>query len=147
MRKELTSRWTFIYKIVIPTIWTMAIVGITGFVLWDSHDFRSFLILAMLLPILILLRIKQISYDDTHIYVSNFRTQLKYELKDIKSLNEGSFLSLDPFFEIEIIEGRGIKKFDFMPRIDEQIKFTFGGRATGRLLELKEIIKINKVTT
>ena len=147
MKKHLSSDWTFVYKIVIPTIWTLVILLIIALVLWDSHDLRAFFILLILLPTFFMIKIKRVTYDDKFIYISNFRTEWTYELSNVKSINEANMASFDPFFEVEIIEETGVKKFDFMPRIFEYLYYLFNREMTGRLLELKNKINDNRVMT
>jgi hypothetical protein len=54
------------------------------------------------------------------------RTSKTYELKDVKAINEGNIMSLDPFFEIEFRNKNGsIDKVDFMPKVSEQLTFMF----------------------
>lgn len=92
----------------------------------------------MVLPMLLTLKIKQVSYDDENIYVYNWRTTRTYELRDIKTISEGNIMSLDPFFEIEIRDKDGtIKKVDFMPKVFEQMTFMFTKKYTGHLLDIK----------
>jgi hypothetical protein len=117
------------------------------FIFIDSNDPRTFLMVIMLLPMLLTIKIQQVSYDDKNIYVYNWRTTKTYELKDIKAINEGSMLSFDPYFEIEIIDKDGvIKKVDFMPKIFEQLTFMFTKKYTGHLLDIKtKIINSKRV--
>lgn len=91
------------------------------------------------------IKIQQVSYDDKNIYVYNWRSTKIYELKDIKSINEGSMLTFDPYFQIEIIDKDGaIKKVDFMPKIIEQLTFMFTKKYTGHLLDIKTKILNSK---
>ncbi len=108
------------------------------FVFIDSNDPRTFFMIVMVLPILLTTKIKQVSYDDRNIYVYNWRTTRTYELRDIKAINEGNIVSLDPFFEIEIRDQDGtIIKVDFMPKVLEQLNFTFTKKYSGHLLDIK----------
>lgn len=87
---------------------------------------------------LLVIKIQQVSYDDKYVYIYNWRTTRTYELKDIKSINEGNMLAFDPFFEIEILDKNGtIKKVDFMPRVFEQLTYMFTKKYTGQLLDFK----------
>lgn len=138
MKKHLTSKLTVFYKIVFPTAWTLLIVGLIIFIYIDSNDPKTFAIALMWLPMLLPIRIKEISYDEESIYVYNWRTTKVYDLSDIKAINEGNIMSLDPFFEMEIREKDGsIKKIDFMPKVSEQLTFLFTKKYTGHLYDLK----------
>jgi len=95
----------------------------------------------MIMPIMIFLKLKRVSYDDNNVYISNWRTNWTYELKNVKAIHEGNIAGLDPFFELEIIEQKGeLRKIDFMPKVSEQLNFIFTGKYTGRLLEFKNKI-------
>jgi hypothetical protein len=145
MRKYLTSKLTIFYKIIFPAIWTLIIVGLMIFIFIDSHDPKTFLLMLMVLPMLLVMKIQQVSYDDRNIYVYNWRTTRTYELRDIKAINEGNIMSLDPFFEIEIRDKNGtIKKVDFMPKVFEQLTFMFTKKYTGQLLDIKTKITESK---
>jgi hypothetical protein len=91
----------------------------------------------MILPIIIVFKIKLVSFDNEHIFISNGRTETTYNISDLKSINE-PYNIYDPFFEIELIGKNGrTEKFDFMARFEEQWSYVFLGQITGRLLELK----------
>ncbi len=108
------------------------------FIFIDSNDPRTFFMIVMVLPMLLTIKIKQVRYDDRNIYVYNWRTTRTYELRDIKAINEGNMMSLDPFFEIEIRDKDGtIKKVDFMPKVFEQLTFMFTKKYSGHLLDIK----------
>jgi len=140
MRKELSSGLTFVYKFVIPTLWTLVVVLGTIFAYLDSKQLGNFLMLLMILPILLFIRLKKVSFDKEFIYVSNWRTETTYELSKIKSINERDMSRFSPWFELEIRNIKGeTEKIDFMPRIMDHMRFRFSGRFTGRLLELKTL--------
>ncbi|MBI3221342.1 MAG: hypothetical protein HYZ44_17660 [Bacteroidetes bacterium] len=145
MKKLLTSQLTVFYKIVFPTIWTLIFVGLMIFIFIDSNDPRTFFMVIMILPMLLVIKIQQVSYDDKNVYIYNWRTTQTYELKDIKSINEGNILTFDPFFEIEILAKNGtIKKVDFMPRVFEQLTYMFTKKYTGQLLDFKTKVATSK---
>lgn len=145
-KKKSSSSLTFVYKVFFPAIWAIMIAGLTGFTYWESGNEWTFLILLMILPMLIFVKIKSISFDNDFIFVSNGLRMEKYEMERLKSVNEGNIMSLDPFFELEILDNNGeVKKIDFMPKIGEQLKYQFTGKITGRLGELKESLR-NKST-
>jgi acyl-CoA hydrolase len=99
----------------------------------------------MILPMLLVIKIQQVSYDDKYVYIYNWRTTKTYELKDVKSINEGNILTFDPFFEIEIVDKDGAKrKFDFMPKVFEQLTFMFTKQYTGQLLDFRTKIAASK---
>ena len=138
MRKRLSSQLTIFYKIIVPVTWALIILGLMIFMFIDSRNPMAFLIILMLLPMLLFMNLKQISYDDDNIYVYNWRTTKTYEIKDIKSINEGDIMSLDPFFEIEVRGKSGsVEKIDFMPKTSEQLTFMLTKKYSGRLHEIK----------
>jgi hypothetical protein len=137
MRKNLSSNLTFTYKFILPFIWTGTIGGLTIFIYLDSGDWRTFFVLLMILPVIILFKIKLVSFDNDHIFISNGRTEKTYNISNLKSINE-PYNFTDPFFEIELIGENGrTEKFEFMARLEEQLSYVFSGQITGRLLELK----------
>jgi hypothetical protein len=148
MKTYLSSSLTFIYKIVLPTIWTLIVFGLTGWILLDSHDPWTLLMLLLVLPMLSFIKLNRVSYDDQQVYIFNGRSQQTYELKQIKSMNEGNIGGLDPFFELEInsIEGE-VRKVDFLPKMSEQMRYVFTGQLSGRLLEFKNKIRRVKSDT
>ncbi len=119
----------------------MLIVGLTTFIFLDSNDPKTFLMLFMLIPILLLIKIQQITYDNERIYIQNWRSTKTFELKNIIAINEGSIISLDPFFEIEIktVDGT-IIKIEFMPKVSELLNFMLTNKYTGNLFDLKSKI-------
>lgn len=146
--KHLSSGLTFLYKIIFPTFFAVLVLIATVYLLWTTGDLMTLLAPLTLFPFLILIKIQQVKFDDENVYISNGRTKWTYQLKDIKAINEGSLMTLDPFFELEIIEKNGqIRKVDFMPKVDEFITYTFTGKLTGRLIELKQKIRDSKLTT
>ena len=140
MKKELSSRLTFAYKFVIPTLWISVVVFVTIFIYFDSRHPGNFLMLLMILPILFFIRLKKVSFDSGFIYVSNWRRETAYELSNLKSINESDMTRFDPWFELEIRNKKGeIEKIDFMPKVMDDMRFRFTGQLTGRLLELKTL--------
>ena len=72
-------------------------------------------------------------------------TEEKYEIEKIKSINEADMTSLDPFFELEIMEQRGeVKKVDFTPKFFENMTYLLKREYSGQLLELKRRIRALK---
>jgi hypothetical protein len=99
------------------------------------------------LPMVMFIKLQQVTYDEHQVYVSNFRSSWTYQLRDIKALNEGT-MPLDPLFELEIFETNGqIRKVDFMPKVQEHLNYMATERLTGRLLEFKKKIRDAKTTT
>jgi hypothetical protein len=88
---------------VIPTIWTLITLSLTAFILWNSHNPWALLVMIMLLPMLNLIKLNWVMYDDYYVFISNGRRQWVYELKQIKAINESNG-PLDPFFKLEIYD-------------------------------------------
>jgi hypothetical protein len=119
------------------------IVGLTSFILWDSHNPWTLLTLGMLLPMITPIRLNWIMYDDCYVFISNGRTKWVYELNQVKSINEPNGGPLDPFFELEIRDNQGqIKKFDFLSQ--DQFVYKLTGTYGGNLLEFESKIKAAK---
>jgi len=145
MKMYLSSSLTFIYKVIIPTVWTLAILTLVTLIIWTSNSWVGLLFLVGVLPMWPLTKINEIKYDDKNVYISNFRTHWTYELVNIKSINEGT-MPFDPFFELEIFEKSGrVRKVDFMPKVLEQINYMFTDKLSGRLLDLKTKIRETKM--
>jgi hypothetical protein len=92
----------------------------------------------MLLPMLNLIKLNWVMYDDYYVFISNGRRQWVYELKQIKAINEPNG-PLDPFFKLEIYDKGEVRKVDFLPQ--DQFVYKFTGTHGGNLLELKNKIR------
>lgn len=141
MRKQLSSKLTFIYKFVIPPIWTLVLLGLSIFIIIDSQEWLALLMLLMIFLMIPFINLKRVSYDDEYLYISNWFTEKKFDLWKLKKINEGEMSGLDPFFQLEIVgKDNELVKFDFMPRLDEATKYLFSRQLSGRLLDLKQKI-------
>lgn len=141
MRKQLSSKLTFIYKFVIPPIWILTLLGLSIFIIIDSQEWLALLMLLMIFIMIPFTNLKRVSYDDEYLYISNWLTEKKFDLWKLKKINEGEMSGLDPFFQLEIVDkDNELVKFDFMPRIKEATKYLFSRQLSGRLLELKQKI-------
>ena len=120
MRKQLSSKLTFIYKFVIPPIWTLILLGLSIFIIIDSQEWLALLMLLMIFIMIPFINLKRVSYDDEYLYISNWFTEKKFDLWKLKKINEGEMTGLDPFFQLEIVgKDNELVKFDFMPRFKE----------------------------
>ena len=146
MTKNLSSRLTFIYKIIVPTIWTLGILSCIVVAIWDTKNLIWLVFLILVTPILIFVKLEKITYDNKYVYLSNYLTSWTYELKDIKSIRKRDTLSFDPlFFQLLIFEQNGeIRKVKFMPKVFEMMTYIFTAKLNGRLLELREKITAAK---
>ena len=143
MTKELSGKLTYVYKYILPFVWTgLVIFGTLSIYKMNGEEWTFLLAFVMLLPMLLILKPKFVSYDDRHVYISGGRTKLTFDIAKLKSINEPSNFT-DPFFEIELYDDDGqTVKFDFIARIDEQLDYYVAGELSGRLLELKEKVEI-----
>lgn len=134
--KQLSSRFTLIFKYVIPGIWALILLSIAIILLVGMHFLAALLILIMFLPMVNSLKLNWVRFDDFFIFISNGRRQWIYELKQIKSINEPNGI-WDPYFELEIYEKNGeVVKFDFMPQ--DQFVYKITGKYSGTLFDLSE---------
>ncbi len=141
MRKQLSSRLTFGYKI-FGLIWGVFTVLVIVVFIIGTKDLLGLFMLVALLPSIVFLRLNKITYDENFVYVTKWWTEQKYEIKKIKSINEADMTSMDPFFELEIIEQKGeLKKVDFMPRFLENLTYFLKKEYSGQLLELRTKIE------
>jgi hypothetical protein len=141
MRKQLSSKLTFILKFVIPPIWTLILLGLSIFIIIDSQEWLALLMLLVIFIMIPFINLKRVSYDDEYLYISNWFTEKKFDLWKLKKINEGEMTGLDPFFQLEIVgKDNELVKFDFMPRFNEATKYLFSRQLSGRLLELKQKI-------
>ncbi|MEX2230577.1 MAG: hypothetical protein WD824_00345 [Cyclobacteriaceae bacterium] len=141
MRKQLSSKLTFIYKFVIPPIWILTLLGLSIFIIIDSQEWLALLMLLMIFIMIPFINLKRVSYDDEYLYISNWFTEKKFDLWKLKKINEGEMTGLDPFFQLEIVDkDNELVKFDFMPRFNEATKYLLSRKLSGRLLELKQKI-------
>ena len=143
MKKELSGKLTYVYKFIPPFVWTgLVIFGTLSIYKMNGERWTLLLLFVMLLPMLLVLKPKLVSYDDRHIYVSSGRTKRTFDITKLKSINEPYNFN-DAFFEIELYDDDGqTLKFEFIARIDEQVDYYVSGKLSGRLLELKERIQI-----
>jgi hypothetical protein len=84
-----------------------------------------------------------VTYDDNFIYVKKWFNEVRYELKKVKSINEGDIMTMDPFFQLEIIsdDNRTIEKIEFAPKEFESLEFFFRKKYGGQLLMFKRHVE------
>ena len=137
--KRISSQLTFVFKYVIPGVWALILLLLAVIALIGLHFMAFLFILILFLPVVNLLKLNWVSFDDFFVFISNGRRQRIYELKQIKSINEPNGI-WDPFFELEIYEKNGeVIKFDFMPQ--DQFVYKMAGKYSGTLLELSQRIR------
>lgn len=136
---RISSQLTFVFKYVIPGVWALILLLLAVTALIGLHFMVFLFILILFLPVVNLLKLNWVSFDDFFVFISNGRRQRIYELKQIKSINEPNGI-WDPFFELEIYEKNGeVSKFDFMPQ--DQFVYKITGKYSGTLLELGQRIR------
>jgi hypothetical protein len=141
MRKQLSSKLTFIYKFVIPPIWTAILLVLSIFIIIESQEWLALLMLLMIFIMIPCINLKKVSFDDQYLYISNWFSEKRFDLRKLKRVNEGELSGFDPFFQLEIIgKDNELVKFDFMPKFKEAKKYLFSRQLSGRLLELKQKI-------
>ena len=147
MRRQLSSRLTFIYKFGFPTIWTLITLGLCGLIYLDSGEIISASVPLIILPIVIpFIKLKTISFDSGQLYISNGFDKSTYDIKELESINAGHVVGLKPFWDIRLKDKKGeVIKIHFMPKLTEQINYLLTGENNGQLKEIQEIIK-NKTT-
>ena len=144
MKTQLSSSLTFGYK-VFGIFWGLITILLFLIITIGTKDPLGLVMLLMLLPSIVFLRLNKITFDENFVYVTKWMTEEKYEIEKIKSINEADMTSLDPFFELEIMEQRGeVKKVDFMPKFFENMTYLLKREYSGQLLELKRRIRALK---
>lgn len=137
MRRSLSSDFTLLFKLIVPIIWTGFILFVTVIVLLDSRVIENLALLIAVAPVLYLLKLRKIAFDNVNIYVSNWGKETVYSIHNLKALNEAEISRFDPFWQLEIrVSKNEIVKIEFLARINEQIKHQLTGELSGRLLEL-----------
>jgi len=144
MKTQLSSSLTFGYK-VFGIFWGLITILLFLIITIGTKDPLGLVMLLMLLPSIVFLRLNKITFDENFVYVTKWMTEEKYEIEKIKSINEADMTSLDPFFELEIMEQRGeVKKVDFTPKFFENMTYLLKREYSGQLLELKRRIRALK---
>ena len=143
MKTELSSRLTLIYKISGLCWGLVTVIIIVGFSIAKENPFGLLLLLVFLIPTIITYNLSKVTYDDNFVYVKTWFDEEKFELKKVKSINEGDFRTMDPFFQLEIIvdNDRTIKKVDFAPKYFESLEYFFRKSYNGRLLSFKRLVQ------
>lgn len=118
-----------------------------AFVIYETREWKvgltvlGFMSFMILLAWLWLRKLRQLAFDETYLYVKDFRTESKFSLDSIRAVNSASILSMDPFFEIEFYPHRGsIRKIDFLPPFSEHWHYSLTGTLTGKVLTFKRLV-------
>lgn len=143
MKIELSSRLTLVYKI-FGLVWGILVtVLIIMYAIGTANPFVLLLLLVFLLPTIITYKLSKVTFDDNFVYVKTWLTEEKFELRKVKSINEGDLMAMDPFFQLEIIsdDNKTIKKIEFAPKQFESLEYFFRKKYGGRLLVLKRQVE------
>jgi len=141
MKTELSSRLTYLHK------GFGLFFGISGIVLTivviANGDPLGLLGLFFLLPIIFTYKLSKVMFDDTFVYVQAWFSKEKFELKRVKSINEGDLSSMDPYFQLEILadDNGTIRKIEFAPKNWESLEYFFRKKYVGRLLMFKRHVE------
>jgi hypothetical protein len=75
--------------------------------------------------------------------VKTWFKEVKYELKKVKSINEGEITTMDPFFQLEIIgdDNKTIEKIEFAPKQFESLEYFFRKTYGGQLFMFKRQVE------
>ncbi len=143
MKTELSSRLTFLYKIFGLLFSVSGAVLTIGLVIAKRDPLGLLMLLIFLLPIIITYRLSKITFDDNFVYVQTWLNAEKFELKKVKSINEGNLASIDPYFQLEILtdDNKTIRKIEFAPKNWESLEYLFRKKYVGRLLMFKRHVE------
>lgn len=97
---RVSSQWTIIIRIFIPTVWVTAILSVLILLGWAIRGkagllSNPFIWVALLIIFLtgfviirfLLWRIYRIDFDATNVYISNYFKTYKYPIRDIESID------------------------------------------------------------
>lgn len=100
-----STRWTLLFKLFLPTFWILFFGGIAVVTLFVDLEVKepftpssarimlfTFLFSTIALFYLLFMRIKWIALDETHIYVSNFFKVYRYTYDSISGIESSSVL-------------------------------------------------------
>jgi hypothetical protein len=153
MKIQVSSGITFIYKYVLFPMWGLSGVGMSVLVYAQTRKLDpSLVILGLMLAMicfawLMIRKIREVFYDEKFIYLRDINFQRTINLQHVKSINEGSILSFDPWFEIELYPVDGIiEKFNFMPEIHEHIAYSLFGRLSKKLIGFKRAVYESRIS-
>ena len=104
--RELSSRWTFFYKVVFPALWVGAFVSIVGVLFLapdafggggEAREIRWIVAGAGFLGAVFLyatlVRLKRVRFRDDVLEVSNFRRVVEIPLRDVESASASVMLN------------------------------------------------------
>ena len=99
--ERVSSQFTLLLRIGIPTIWVTTVLSIFILLLWAvqgrAHLFSNPIVWIVLLLVLasgiafiyfILWKIYRVDMDETHVYISNYFRTFKYPFSDVESIRE-----------------------------------------------------------
>lgn len=133
--KHLSTSMTIVYKI-LALLFTLAIFTLTVFFIIDTHQVLGILIMLMAIPSLLVLNVYHVSYDHQTIYIRKWFSTETFEFSNVKSIYDADPFSLDPFFQLEIVDDEGeLRKLNFIPDMVEAYHFYFTRRYVGHLLD------------
>jgi hypothetical protein len=139
--KNLSSHLTYFYK-VWGLLWLIGTIISVILITYGTHSLWGLFFLIMIIPFVRLVNIYQIKYDSKNVNIKKWTKTETIDFTKIKSMNEGDLLSLDPFFELEIISDRGdIEKINFQPSTFESLHYIFTKKLIGQLLDFKNQIR------
>lgn len=143
MRYNLSSRLTFVYKFFGLVFGLLSIFSVMALVIGKENPIYLLLLLPFLLPTIITYKLSNVTFDDNYVYVRTWFNEVKYELRNVKSINEGDITTMDPFFQLEIFgdDKRTIEKIEFAPKQFESLEYFFRKTYGQRLFMFKRQVE------
>lgn len=135
--KNLSTPLTFLYKCW-GLLWILLTVTVVILFINGTGNLWGLVMLLMIVPFIGLINTHQIKYDENYVYLKKWSKSERVELTKVKSINEGDLFSLDPYFELEIIDDQGeLRKINFLPGVIESLHYFFTKRQIGQLMDFK----------
>ena len=127
MKRELSSKQTFLLKIILPTFFiVMMLTAFLGIIL--SARGRELVVLIFIFPLigfggvfsmyLTVMRYKKVSVDERFLYVSNYRKEIKIPISDIADVTEIKWIRTRPITIYLKNDSEFGRKIVFMPKFN-----------------------------
>jgi len=119
MQKTISSSFTFIYKIILPSI-ALGLIGAATIALFinnDSFKWPSAIILLLVYFFVALpcFRIKHVTIDGEELVISNYLKSIRVHVSNIEKVSESIFINIHPIWIHFIKRTEFGKKIRFMP--------------------------------
>lgn len=149
MKRELSSKQTFLLKIILPIFFGAMFMTAFAGIIFSSKKVELLPLIIMLSLIglfgifamyLTLMRYKKVSIDDDFLYVSNYRNEIKIALSNISDVTETKWIRTRPITIYLKNESEFGRKIIFTPKMNGFRVFA----DNPIVAELKESANLNK---